>query len=86
MHLIVLLSSISTATQDYSPVVDQPLTFTPGPGGDRACFNVSVLDDTALEEIENFNLALNSTDPDVVLDPDMAQVTIADTDSKILHV
>ena len=49
----------------------------------RACFNVTTLDDDILEAEEDFNLNLNSTDENVVLDPEMAVVTISDNDREL---
>ena len=49
----------------------------------RACFNVTTLEDQTLEETtENLNLDLSILDMDVTLFPDQAQVNIRDNDSK----
>ena len=47
-------------------------------------FNISVPieDDNILENPENFNAVLSSTDPAAVLDPDTATVTITDNDGE----
>ena len=43
---------------------------------------VQIEDDNILENPENFNAVLSSTDPAVVLDPDTATVTITDNDGE----
>ena len=59
------------------------MAFTSDPSTHRQCFNVTITDDEALEDTENFflNLTLgeNSTVPVVIL-PDSAQVDINDDD------
>ncbi len=46
----------------------------------RACFNVTSLEDDLLEADEDFNLNLGTADENVILDPEMAVVTIANDD------
>ena len=49
----------------------------------RACFNVTTVEDQILEETtENLNLDLSTLDRNVTLFPEQAQVSIRDDDSK----
>ena len=65
---------------DYDPVL-KILTFDPTTN--RACFNVTTVEDQILEEdIEDVNLHLSTLVMDVTLFPDQAQVSIRDDDSK----
>jgi hypothetical protein len=52
------------------------------PGQERQCVNISIEDDGILEGPEDFNVMLSTSVDRVVLDPDMATVTIADNDGK----
>ena len=57
--------------------------FTADPSTHRQCFNVTIINDEALEDTERFNLNLTlaggSTVP-VVVDPDISEVEISDED------
>ena len=66
------------------PVANQLLTFSPTV--DLHCFNVMILDDAVLEDSEDFSLKLDTDDSMVILAPDMVEVRITDTDSKIFLV
>ncbi len=46
----------------------------------RLCFNVTSLEDDLLEADEDFNLNFGTADENVILDPEMAVVTIVDND------
>ena len=48
----------------------------------QVCRNVSIRDDDAYENDEQFTLDLTTSDGSVDLDPDMATVTITHSDSK----
>ena len=48
----------------------------------RSCVNIPIDDDNFFEDMENFTVSLNSSDPDVTLVPDTAVVTITDDDSE----
>ena len=48
----------------------------------RACFNVTTVEDQIFEENENLNLDLSALARNVILFPDQAQVSIRDNDSK----
>ncbi len=74
---INIIVSYFSAPGDYNAVSEQ-LTFTPTVV--RACFNVTSLEDDLLEADEDFNLNLGTADENVILDPEMAVVTIANDD------
>lgn len=72
------LAKPSTAiSNDYVPVADLSLTFTPTNG--RHCFDMIILEDTVPEDDENFILKLTADDSVVILAPSMAEVRIIDT-------
>ena len=48
--------------------------------GEQRCITVSIIDDTILENDEMFSIFLHSTDPNVSLNPEFADVTIIDDD------
>lgn len=61
------------------------MPFTSDPSTHKQCFNITVIDDDALEDIEDFFLGLflaeNSSVP-VVVDPPISEVEIVDEDGK----
>ena len=63
------------------------MAFTSDPSTHRQCFNVTIIDDEALEDTERFNLSLTlrNTFPrglNIIIDPDFSVVEIADEDGK----
>lgn len=68
-----------TADSDFTSTTIE-LEFQPA--STRACGNISILEDSRLENSETFSVELNTTDQAVVLNPMMAIVSIADNDSK----
>ena len=60
--------------------VSESLIF--GPGTNRVCHNVSILDDDVAEaQFEFLHLTLTTTDIGVALEPDSGTVSIEDDDS-----
>ena len=60
------------------------MAFTSDASTHRQCFNVTIIDDEALEDTERFNLSLTLADGanvPVVVDPDVSEVEIIDKDS-----
>lgn len=64
---------VSTAPADFLPV-SEDLTFTPTES--RQCRNVTSVQDVDSENDEDFQLGLSTIQSGVILDPDMATVTI----------
>ncbi len=52
----------------------------------RVCREVSTEEDDVLEADEEFVLTLDTSDLDVVVDPDQATIAITDDDSKLLCI
>ena len=73
----------SIAPGDFLLVRNQ-LTFNPGSGLQRDCATITVGSDTTLEDDESFSVVLTTTDPDVIISPNTAVVTITNDDSKYL--
>ena len=59
--------------------------FTSDPSTHRQCFNVTIIDDGALEDTERFSLSLSlvgGANVPVVVEPDISEVEIVDRDRK----
>ena len=65
---------------DFTSVTTQ-LTFQPSQANVPQCEDVPIQEDIILETNESFTVELSTTDPDVILDPQSATVTIMDDDS-----
>ena len=85
----VRISPSDTDTTDYIQITasNNPLVpFTSDPSTHRQCFNVTIIEDGALEDTEIFSLNLTlvggSTVP-VVVDPDTSVVEIIDRDGEL---
>ena len=61
--------------------------FTFIPGVNELCTSeISIIDDLVLEDNETFSVLLSTEDPDVLLDPASATVTIVDNDGEIAYL
>jgi hypothetical protein len=82
------LTSFFTDANDYGEFTasNNPLVaFTSDPSTHRQCFDVNVTDDGVLEDSERFSLTLTLADGSnvpVVVNPDVSEVEIIDTDCK----
>lgn len=56
------------------------------PNINRACANISIVDDELVEEIEVFSLILNTTSEGVSFSPLATVITIVDNDSKYMQL
>ena len=65
--------------QDYS---FQQMTFTFSRNNTQQCFNIGILDDDINEAEKIFFVMLTTSDPQVILSPDTANITILDNDGK----
>ena len=79
---------LSIDGSDYVELVplNNPLVpFNSDPSTHRQCFNITIINDEALEDTERFSLNLTlaegSTVP-VVVDPDVSEVEITDQDGE----
>ena len=52
------------------------------PGSDMHCQNISIADDSVREETQNISLGLNTTDSQVLLISNFANIIIIDDDSE----
>ena len=77
--IITTTLCISSAGTDYTAIVDD-LTFSAAVN--QVCRNVSTTDDGKDEPNEQFELNLATTDGNVILNPDVATVTITDADGE----
>ena len=72
------------APDDYS-ALQSLLTFTPGVNVSCATV-VPIIDDAVVEDNQTFNVVLSTEDPNVLLDPASATVTIVDNDGEIAYL
>ena len=76
---IVILVYVDTYSTDYATLA-QTIIFT---SNDPVCEEVTIIDDSTLEEIELFQISLSSSDPDVSLgEVFVATISILNDDSK----
>ena len=68
------------ANSDYSPLVNEVLTFT-STSLQRQCVNVGIINDTLAEPMEQFVVRLNQLD---IQQEDEATVSITDDDGKMM--
>ena len=61
------------------------LLFTPTNSGDPQCTDISIVDDTILENDEVFSVELSTNDLDVDFETASAMVTISDNDGRVLY-
>lgn len=77
---------ISTAIggYDFTGIPSTLEVFPPGSmDGEELCVGITLLDDGALEENQTFTVLLTTLDPDVMIEDDVATVTITDNDGKL---
>ena len=76
---LISTSHISIAPDDYNPVSDVQLTFSPNQT--TQTFNVNTLDDNVLEDAtERLFVAATTDDSSVTVSPDQASITILEND------
>lgn len=80
MFLSYLYILTPTAFTDFISTSDDLLFLPIGPT--ESCVQIVLLEDSIVENDEVFSVVLESTDPDVVLSPTSARVTIVDDDGK----
>ncbi len=61
------------------------MTFEPGVGTLLECESISIINDTILEDSEQFSVTLTTLDVDVTIRPSTATVTIGDDDGRFSH-
>ena len=75
--LLLILAITSGAGVDFNDVTT---TLQFNSGTNRQCVDIPVVNDTVLENDEDFFAVLNSTDSSVIVSPDTARVVIEDND------
>ena len=71
----LFLSSLTAASDDF---LVTPVIFSFNPGSPGRTINISVIDDTAVEDPEMLNLLLSSTDPSVIILNNQSTMLILD--------
>lgn len=70
-----------TDPSDFTASTIEPLTF--GSGSTRECATIVIMNDTVLENSEEFSVLLSTADSDVDLGLTSASVTIGDDDREL---
>ena len=82
---VVPVICIHAASDDFT--IMNIIVFTFIPGVNELCTSeISIFDDLVLEDNETFSVLLSTEDPDVLLDPASATVTIVDNDGEISYL
>ena len=66
-------------------VLDQDLTISAASNGSRECFNITIIDDSIIEDTEFFRVSLTSTSNDVIVTSSLATVWITDNDGRFQY-
>lgn len=74
-----LLCSPTTDLSDFSPTTAEVIFQSVNSVN---CVSVPISDDEVLESDETFSVSLNTSDPDAMLSPSSATITILNDDSK----
>ena len=83
---VVPVICIHAASDDFT-IMRDIIVFTFIPGVNELCTSeISIIDDLVLEDNETFSVLLSTEDPDVLLDPASATVTIVDNDGEISYL
>ena len=80
-----LLFSVSVSNTAPSDFTSTPITVTFMSGQTAATTEVPIRDDSDVENTENFSATLSSTDTNVMLGVDAANISILDNDGKELE-
>ena len=63
-------------------VLNQDLTITAASNGSRECFDITIIDDSIIEDTESFRVSLTSATENVVVTNSFATVRITDNDGR----
>lgn len=63
-------------------VLNQDLTITAASNGSRECFDITIIDDSIIEDTESFRVSLTSATENVVVPNSFATVRITDNDGR----
>ena len=63
-------------------ILNQDLTITGTSNGSGECFNITIIDDSTIEDTESFQVSLTSTSDDVAVANSLATIRITDNDGR----
>ena len=69
--------------EDYEPL-NAKVTFDFG--SDRKCVSIQLVNDNILEQTEVLEVVLTTSDPYIILNPKVANVSILDTDGQFMCI
>ena len=82
--LCLLAIDSATADKDYAGLPNT-ITFTSGLSiGNVSCTNITIIDDTMVEGVENFNVKLSSNFPGIIVSRGLGMIEITDNDRGII--
>lgn len=82
---IYFFSGVASPSSDFSSTTTN-LVFIPDTAEMMMCTDISIIDDTAVENNESFSVLLNTSVAGVTTAPSVGQVTILDDDSTCFTV
>ena len=82
LSVIYLSTMVYADPEDY---LNQFVTRTLSPNLNRQCINITIIQDTVVEDQESFLVRLSSNDPSAALTLTSAEVFIADSSSKYIR-
>ena len=84
MYVLPIISTVQTDFK-LNPITAQ-CTFQPETVNQSQCINITIRSDVILEDDESFFVVLDSSEPQIILNPNTSVVTILDSNSKlVLH-
>ena len=63
-------------------VLNQDLTITAASNESRGCFNITIIDDSTIEDTESFQVSLTNTSDNVIVTNSFATIWITDNDGR----
>lgn len=83
--LYLLPIDSATADKDYTGLPNT-ITFTSEQSiGGVSCTNITIIDDTIVEGVENFNVKLSSNFPGIIVSRSLGMIEITDNDGGIIY-
>jgi len=73
---------MSSFSLDYLSTTVELVFMSGAFNGSMECANISIVNDSRLEENETFDIELTSSDPDVVLGNNVTTIILVDDDGK----
>ena len=86
IHPVTLPLQIFPTAADFLLDDSTEIVFQSGFTNSTQCVDIEIVNDATLESSEFFNVVLSSSDPDVVIDNNMASIVIIDDDGMPIFI